>query len=335
MKNQLIFVLALLLSISAYSQESNDEFKPSGKPTFTVFWNYHADMTEDASKSSAFELKRAYLGYSYTFSEKLSAKVVMDVGSNSGGSSYTAYLKTAQLDWKASSNVKLSMGMIGMKQFKVQEKHWGYRYIFKSYMDQNGFGSSADLGLNAEFKLSDFITANVTISNGEGYKKLQDDDGKQKFAGSLIITPADGFTAKIYADSQAVEDSDAVSSVGFFAGYKGDNWRIGAEYNKLNNAKKYSSPMVDYELDGFSFYSTYAFSKKVEIFGRFDQLNSNTLAGETMPWNESKNGNQVIAGLQYAPIKGLKFALNYQGFSYDDDAINNKSMLFINAEFKL
>ena len=93
--------------------------------------------------------------------------------------------------------------------------------------------------------------------------------------------------------------------------------------------------MVGYELDGFSFYSTYAFSKKVEIFGRFDRLNSNTLAGETMPWNESKNGNQVIAGLQYTPIKGLKFALNYQGFSYDDDAINNKSMLFLNAEFKL
>ena len=330
------FLLAAVLLFTSYSYaQGNDEFKPSGKPTFTVFWNYHADMTEDASKSSAFELKRAYLGYSYNFSEKVSAKVVMDVGSNSGGSSYTAYLKTAQLDWKAASGVNLSMGMIGMKQFKVQEKHWGYRYIFKSYMDQNGFGSSADLGINAEFKLSDFITANVTISNGEGYKKLQDEDGKQKFAGSLIITPAEGFTAKIYADSQAVEDSDAVSSVGIFAGYKGDSWRIGGEYNKLNNAQKYSSPMVDYELDGFSFYSTYVISKKVEIFGRFDQLNSNTLAGESMPWNESKNGNQVIAGLQYAPIKGLKLAFNFQGFSYDDDAINNKSMLFLNAEFKL
>jgi predicted porin len=202
-------------------------------------------------------------------------------------------------------------------------------------MDQNGFGSSADLGLNAEFKLSDFITANVTISNGEGYKKIQDDDGKQKFAGSLIITPADGFTAKIYADSQAVEDSDAVSSLGFFAGYKGDSWRIGAEYNKLNNAKKYSSPMIDHELDGFSFYSTYAFNKKFEIFGRFDQLGSNTLAGESMPWNESKNGDQIIIGLQYAPLKGLKFALNYQGFNYDDPIVNNKSMLFLNAEFKL
>lgn len=335
MKKQLIILLALLTSGISFSQDANAEFKPSGKPTFTVFWNYHADMTEDASKSSAFELKRAYLGYSYNFSEKVSAKVVMDVGSNSGGSSYTAYLKTAQLDWKASSNVKLSMGMIGMKQFKVQESHWGYRYIFKSYMDQNGFGSSADLGLNAEFKLSDFITANVTISNGEGYKKLQDDDGKQKFAGSLIITPADGFTAKIYVDSQAVEDSDAVSSLGLFAGYKGDNWRLGAEYNKLSNAKKYSSPMVDHNLDGISIYSTYSFDSKWEIFGRFDQVGSNTLSGDAEGWNYSKDGNQIIAGLQYAPIKGLKFSLNYQGFSYDDDAVNNKSMMFLNAEFKL
>ena len=93
--------------------------------------------------------------------------------------------------------------------------------------------------------------------------------------------------------------------------------------------------MVDHNLDGISIYSTYSFDSKWEIFGRFDQVGSNTLSGDAEGWNYSKDGNQIIAGLQYAPIKGLKFSLNYQGFSYDDDAVNNKSMMFLNAEFKL
>lgn len=329
MKKQFFLGALLFTTIYSIAQEAKEEFKPNGKPLFNVFWNYHADLTADASKTSAFQLKRAYLGYNYNFSETISVKVSLDVGSNDGGSAYTAFLKAAQLDWEAASAVKLSIGLIGMKQFKDQEKFWGYRYIFKSFQDQNGFGSSADLGINAEFKIAKNLKANVLIVNGEGYKQIQDVDGKQKFGGSLIFTPVNGLTTKVYADTQAVEDGDAVSSYSLFAGYKEDKWRLGAEYNKLNNAEKYSKPAEDKELDGLSFYGTYVISKKVEIFGRFDQLRSND------DWNTSKDGNQIIAGVQVAPVKGLKFALNYQGYSFDNDAINTNSLIYLNAQFKL
>jgi len=335
MKIQFTLIGLLFITISSIGQEIKADFKPSGNPFFDVHWNYHADLTEDATQNSEFELKRAYLGYAYKFSKNIFVKINVDVGSNDGGSDYTAYLKAAQLDWKVSSGVKLSMGLIGMKQFKVQEKFWGYRYIFKSFQDQNGFGSSADLGINAEFKLTSNLLANFTISNGEGYKKVQDADGNQKVGASMVFTPVDGLTTKIYADSQPSEDSEAISTFSLFAGYKLSDWRLGAEFNKMNNGKKYSSPAQDHELDGFSFYSTYIISKKVEIFARFDQLGSNNLAGETEAWNISKDGNQIIAGLQVAPIKGLKFALNYQNFSYDDTSKNSKSLIYINAQFKI
>ena len=334
MKKQLLLLGIFILSISAVAQNST-EFKASGKPFFDVHWNYHADLTDGATQKSEFELKRAYLGYGYKFTEAISAKVTIDVGNNDSGSAYTAYLKTAQLDWKVSSGVKLSMGLIGMKQFKTQEKFWGYRYIFKSFQDQYGFGSSADLGVNAEFKLASNLKANLTISNGEGYKKIQDSDGHQKIGAELVYTPIEGLTTKIYVDSQSAEDSDAVSAFSVFAGYNASNWRLGAEYNKMSNATKYSSAAQDHELDGFSIFSTYVISKKVEVFARFDQIGSNILSGESETWNMSKDGNQVIAGLQVAPIKGLKFALNYQNFSFDDSSINNKSLIYLNAQFKI
>ncbi len=335
MKNQLLCLGIFLLSITAFSQNSNEEFKPSGDVQFKVFWNYHTDLSENTTQNSAFELKRAYLGYQYAFSDAIAAKVTLDVGDNSEGSAYTAYLKTAQLDWKVASSVKLSMGLIGMKQFNDQEKFWGYRYIFKSFQDQNGYGSSADLGINAEFKLSNNLKANFLIANGEGYKKLQDEDGKHKIGGSLIFTPVKGLTTKIYADSQPSIDADAITTLSLFAGYKASNWRFGAEYNKLNNGKKYSSPAQDHDLDGLSFYSTYQINNKVEIFGRFDQLSSNTLSGESEAWNLSKDGSQIIGGVQYVPVKGLSFSLNYQGFSFDNTSLDTKSLVFLNAEFKL
>ena len=334
MKKQLLFLTALILSIASFSQEAKEEFKPNGKPLFDIHWNYHTDLSENAEKTSAFELKRAYLGYSYKFSKTISAKITFDVGSDDV-SAYTAYLKAAQLDWEVSPAVKLSMGLIGMKQFKDQEKFWGYRYIFKSFQDQNGFGSSADLGINAEFKISKNLKANFLIANGEGYKKLQDEDGKQKVGGSLVFTPIEGLTTKIYADSQPSIDSDAITTLSLFAGYDASDWRLGVEYNKMNNGKKYSSPAQDHNLDGLSFYSTYVISKKVEVFGRFDQLSSNILSGESEAWNMAKDGNRIIAGIQVAPVKGLKFSLNYQNYSFDDSAINNKSLVYLNAQFKL
>ena len=39
--------------------------------------------------------------------------------------------KIAQLDWKLNPKVKLSMGLIGNKQFNDQESLWGYTICTK------------------------------------------------------------------------------------------------------------------------------------------------------------------------------------------------------------
>lgn len=334
MKKVIISIILFTLIINLNNAQENSEFKPSGKVHFKVFWNYHTDLTQDVDQTSAFELKRSYFGYKHSFSKDISAKITFDVGRDDG-SAYTAFLKIAQLDWKVDKNIKLSMGLIGLKQWNDQENFWGHRYLFKSFQDQHKFGSSADLGINAEFKLAKNLKFDFLIVNGEGYKALQDENGNQKFGADIVFTPIKGLTTKIYADTQSAEDSKAVTNLALFAGYKMKNWRLGLEYNKLNNGKKHTSPAADHELDGFSIYSTYAFSKKVEIFGRYDELSSNTLASETQNWNFDKDGSQIIFGLQVAPVKGLKFALNYQGFSFDNSAKNTKSLVFLNVEFKL
>ena len=120
----------------------------------------------------------------------------------------------------------------------------------------------------------------------------------------------------------------------FFAGYKAEKFRIGVEYNMLNNGEKYTSPADDHKLNGISLYGTYIINKKLEVFTRFDQLASNKLSGATDPWNNLKDGSAIIAGLQYAPVKGVKVALNFQNWNYNDSEINDQSLIYLNFEYK-
>ncbi len=343
-KLSFLLLLTILTAGITNAQEEKTEFTPSGKAFAKVFWNYHYDMTPDINSASAFELKRSYLGYSYNLSEAFSTKITLDVGKDDG-SAYTAFLKTAQLDWKIVKPIKLSLGLIGMKQFNDQEKLWGYRYMYKSFQDEHGFGSSADLGVNAEIKLYKSLKINLLATNGGGYKKLQDDYGMHRIGANLVAQPVKGLTFKVYYDimpgkydvygnDSIIADTSTISNLAFFAGYKTKKIRIGAEYNMLSNGKKYSSPAENHNLSGISVYATYVINKKFEIFGRFDQLTSNKLSGATDNWNNSKDGNAIIGGVQYAPVKGVKMALNYQGWMYSDSSKDDEPIVYINFEYK-
>ena len=72
--------------------------------TITSLLNLY-DFSQNATKKSAFELTRSYLGYQYDFSKNISAKVIFDAGTDTGFSEYSILLKTAQLDWKVTEEI--------------------------------------------------------------------------------------------------------------------------------------------------------------------------------------------------------------------------------------
>ena len=332
---KILLMIIVLSPLVTFSQGGDDQVDTKGQPHFKVFWNYHYDYTKDVDQVSAFELTRVYLGYKYAFDEKFSAKITYDIGKNDAGSNHTAFVKIAQLDYKINPSVKISMGLIEGKQYKDQENHWGYRYIYKMLQDEHKFGPSADLGINAEFKISKKLLANLFVVNGEGYKNLQDEDGNQRFGMSLIYNPLKKLTTKFYYDTHASENSKSLNNIAFFAGYKADSWRIGAEYNKMENGTNYKTAIDDHNLDGISFYGSYVFNNKVEIFARFDEISSNIITGQDNSWNYNKDGALMLFGAQYVAAKGVKFSVNSRNFNYINDDIEDSSFIYFNAEFKL
>jgi hypothetical protein len=345
MKRQLlIFGLAMFAIIATNAQETQkEEFKPSGKATGKVFFNFNHDFTEGATKTNAFELNRAYFGYNYNFNEAISAKVLLDGSKTSPASEYTVFIKNAELDWKLNSSAVLQMGMIGLKQIDTQEKFWGYRYVNKEFADEFGFGTTADIGGNLEYTFSPKVMANLFVINGEGFTSAQDANGNMKFGTSVVYTPIEGLTFKGYYSIYGIEEKDAqgviisenvnIQNFDFFAGYKNDKFRVSVGQYLMLNGKTYKQAAKDYVMAGTTLSGAVSLTKKYELFGQIMNLQSNTIDGAVNSWNYNQDGSIIITGIQYSPVKGVKTALNVRNYSHANSAIKNYTALYMNLEF--
>ncbi|WP_139178148.1 hypothetical protein [Draconibacterium orientale] len=325
-----MFLLLLMIPgivITGFSQEKDEAFKPNGKPLALIFTNFHTAFS-DGESASEFENTRAYLGYEYNFSEDFYAKVVFDVGDPKDGGDHqlSAFLKNAYVQY-SKDNLKASFGMISTTQFKVAEKLWGNRYMMKSFQDEYKFNSSADLGFNIDYQFADFISADFSVINGEGYKKVQSDD-LLRYGLGTTIKPVKNVLARVFVDQTG--DEVKQKSLATLLAYTNGKFTLAGEYNYQSNYK-----MVDGQNHyGTSFYSWYKPNSNWKLFARYDDLNSDKLEGETEAWNSSKDGQLMIAGVEYAPVKGVKFTPNVRFFNPDKVDAENITYLYLSAEFK-
>lgn len=326
MKQFLLFIVFIIITQTSFGNNKEEKkFKLTGKPILTIFANYHVGLGR-ANKESGFSLDRSYLGYQANITEHLSGKVVFDIGSTKvegADIERVAYVKNAMLSWQT-GNLTVDFGLIGLEQFNMQEKFWGYRYIQKSFQDKYQFGSSADMGVLGKYKFTRWFSADLTFINGEGYKKLNTDN-KYRYGLGISILPTSRLSIRAYYDIQdknSQEGSKSQQTLALFAGYKFDRLSIGAEYNK-----QYNTDFVkEHDQEGFSIYSTIKLGSQFQVFGRYDNLISQN------QWSDNDT-QYMLFGIQYSPIKQLKISPNFQ----NNNPYSNKSesLIYLNIEFKI
>ena len=291
----------------------------------------------------AFSLSRTYLTYKSSISDELSFKFQTDVGRVGEDYRFTAFLKKAQLDWSVSDCMKISMGLIGMNMFNVQEKTWGNRFIAKSAMDANNFSSSADLGfsITKDFKM---VTANLTMTNGEGYKNMDVDENSkislQLLHGEKRLDKNNGYNvglvhSKVKSDKiLAIDNDDEIpgtntSVTGLFGGWAYDNYlRMGAEYN----TKTIDTEGVSSDLNAVltSLYFNYDLNSKVSTFIRLDDYDPNDDSVSTMD-----EKNTMMFGFVWSPTKGLTICPNItKTTEWISDKEKSNSEFAMNFQFK-
>ena len=301
-KKLILAALLACMGLGAQAQNAKVE-EPKGKAIVQVFGSFNTGFGAE-NDVRGFELERSYLGYEYSLGNGLSVKSVLDMGKSSDVSDNNrlAYVKNAMITWEK-DNFTLNGGLISNTQFNFQEKFWGYRYIMKDFQDMYKFGHSADLGISVSYKFNGFISADAIIVNGEGYKKLQKQDGLNYGLG-VTLTPINGLSVRFYGSVNEASEKQQKNTTNFaaFIGYKGESFSVGAEYNAMKNAS-FADGADQY---GISVFSTLKLSGKTEVFARFDELCS------ADDWNIAKDEQVAILGAQFKLGKYVKLAPNFR-----------------------
>ncbi|MDU1904546.1 MAG: outer membrane beta-barrel protein [Dysgonomonas sp.] len=335
----LSFLFFVSFASLGYSQES-EPFKPSGKIIARSFFDYSQGFGH-VNKESGFDLTRAFLGYNYKFTPTLQARVVIDGASGrTSDNKLEVYVRNAYINW-ADKGFDISVGEIGLMQFSVQESYWKHRYVMKSFQDLNKMAPSVDLGATIKYKFNDYVSADISLTNGEGYKKIKKNNST-RYAAGMSLYPVKNIIFRVYADiyteGEDVRDKlpEGVTDIKYtdqktlslFAGYQDDLISGGLEYNRVFD--KGFVEGKDYY--GYSGYASVKVAPQWRIYARYDWMDSKTPSAFTSPWNDL-DGQLVMGGVEFQPAKQLKISPNFRNINPDRG--KSEQYLFVNVEFNL
>lgn len=324
-----------IISFNAYSQEDSVSFKPSGKVIARAFIDYSNNFDDE----SGFDITRAFLGYNYQITPNLQAQVIIDGAAGVKNDRFDPYIRNAFLRW-SDKGFDIYMGLTGLMQFSIQEKYWKHRYILKSFQDLNSMAPSVDLGITTQYTFNKYISADISLTNGEGYKKISKDNSYKTGLG-LSLHPIENSIFRIYGDvynetsKMRTTPSEVPVNINFdnqytlslFAGYEIDLISAGAEFNKVFN----KGFINQFDYYGYSIYTSVKICPKWRIFARYDLMDSSSPAGLAEPWND--DNQLIIGGIEYQPLKQLKIAPNFRNINPSTG--KSEQALFVNIEFNL
>lgn len=302
------------------------------KPVAEIFTNFHYNFTGD-SITNGFDIKRAYLGSSYSVDDHFSGTLVIDIGnpedlSSGSVSKRYATFREASINYE-DSKLRISLGIVSTKIFAFQQRFWGKRYIAKPFQGLNGYGNVADLGVIATYKVSDNFEFDLSVMNGKGHSVIQIDKSLKVHTG-ITFSPGEYIYFRGYGDYMKRESISQFTLVGF-GGYKTGHFYTGAEISYKSNLDLTES----HNAWGFSTTSGIKLPGNTEYFIRYDYSTSVVPDGELVQWNYLKDGSTLITGLQYTFNSNLKMALDYQSFYPADRNKRILKLIFLNAVFKL
>ena len=300
--------------------QENEIKEFTSKPIVTVFTNYHYGLGEE-SENSGFKADRAYFGYAFDYKEELSGQIILDFGTMRTDSTkldLIAFLKNAFVTWDK-YGFQASFGLIKTNNFGFQEKFWGHRYVAKSFMDEEGFAPSADLGLSIAYNFTDWLKADFQVTNGEGHRRMEIDNS-QRYGLGVTAEPINNFFVRGHYDmyASAANNDELEQTLSLFAGYEHSRFSIGAEYNHKWN----SDFTLGLDYSGASVYSTVKLVDKLSVYAKYDYV------------QKENDHSKIIGGLEYAPYKFLKISPNVKSdISHMENS--NATYLFLNVQIKI
>jgi hypothetical protein len=271
-------------------------------------------------------------------------------------SGYPIILKYAYADWKIKpipQILKVRLGLQPTMYLNYADGLWNRRYIAKNITDQNSWTSTADLGASVNASLGpqgNFGEIGVSIFNGTKYSDITDKNKNKDINPYLKLTPfynsgdfnQVAFFAQYYTGTQNVAitgttkasdwKNNIVSVGGKLAYQKTVDLCFDVDFNTLGQG----TGKADLKRSAYSIFGNVYLSpivpstslfKNLILFGRVDAYDPNT--------DKADDGNtMIIAGIECAPVKGVRASIDYRHVGYQDDSKVAQKFLYLNTEFK-
>jgi len=335
MRRFLGYLLSVLLMLSATNplhaqlEGGPDSARYKVVPEIMLFSNFHQGIGGDTHEPN-FEIKRATLGCQFHVPKGFSSIIRLDVSPNQPlGQNYNTvnvYLRAMYISWKKGKFL-INTGLVDNMQHMTQQKYWGARYVFKSFLDEYRFIPAIDLGFNGRYNFLD----NLSLEFGMMTGTIKDDSvsyGKYYYSLSLNYAPVKELQLKVHSTYSF--QNDDLFTMGAFAGWNIiPHLRLGAEYNA-----KFSPRNIVQQ--GASAYLIYGFLKdKLNLFARYDYLTSSCATGFVPSWTVVEDGMALVAGCDWKVVEYVRLSLNYQGWLPRQNTGIIKSYVFLNVEFRV
>lgn len=329
MKKTLLLLLTFVVCISSIRSQNILR----GKPLTEIFADFHYFPGNDTSTTTGFSLNRAYLGWNFTTDTRFSSTVIVNVANPTelapgAKSRRLTFFREASVTWNG-DRLTMSAGMTTTRGTIFQQKWMGKRYIADNLEATDGYISVADLGFTADYNISEYLKADISLMNGEGYSEPHLDNSIRTSLGFTIIPMKDA-VIRLYGD---VDHPAGVwqNMLLCFIGYKNQNLNMGAEIVRKTNLDK----IIGHNAWGFSSTCSVKIFEKTEIFGRYDYTSSSVESSMNLPWNYECDRQFAIAGVQYTFTDEFQIALDYQGFFPWSHDISDRHGIYLNAHFRL
>jgi hypothetical protein len=296
-----IFVVAILLSYTSYSQDTTKY--PLHKFFGSLYTSFFYDLAQVSAPVTGFEVSTALVGMKSQVADNITVQIIYDVTRTTSdikvfdtagnslnvlyfeGSRHTAFLKQAEVDWKLQNGFEINAGQLLNQQYlTLQDRFWGYRFVAVTMQEMYRFGSPADFGVRLKKHFGKTLTYSLGAVNGDGPFRLQGNDGSLLYFQNIRYNPGN-FIFQWYSDFMNIKN---VAHNSIFAGYKKERKRIGIEYDRIDSLFNEKNNYTQ----GISLYGSTNITDKIDLFFRTDWLSA-------VPKYGIKNEYKIIPGINY------------------------------------
>ncbi|HEY4126573.1 MAG TPA: carbohydrate porin [Gammaproteobacteria bacterium] len=246
------------------------------------------------------------------------------------------FIKKAYVQGKFDDLAIFRIGSADMPWIPYAENVYGNRFVEKTLIDREGFGNSADWGLNLNGANS-MINYSISAVNGGGYKNPTRSKTVD-FEGRLGVTPIDGLTVAVgfytgdlgqdteaneakFAATTPVTSKNTATRTNLLADWKGAGLNVGVEYF---TAKNFGSSFIfnnttDSE-DGYSVYGSYDFPDTAfGIYARYDSVKPKK------DTESSLKDTYYNGGVEWHANKNITWAFGFKSDELKDDSVSPAS----------